>query len=116
VIGCRETSRPVKGEEIVEPAREELGLLFPGSELPGGHLHQVWSQGPEYSYGDVDGVDDEEIGKDQQVSADIGHMPRLLLAELSHQPCADRGDLFLVLFAKKRAPAGDRAASDAVVF
>src|ERR1043166_2660478 len=105
----------MESEEIVQPARQEFGLLFPGSKLPGGHVHQVRSQRPEYSYRDVDGVDDQKIRIDQQVAADIGHVPRLLLAELAHQRGADRGDLLFVLFTEERTPTRDRPTPDAVV-
>src|SRR4026209_1592426 len=106
----------MEGKEIVQPPREEFRLLFPGSKLPRCHVHQIGSYGPKYSHRDVDGIDDKEIGIDQEVAADIGHMPGLLLAELPHQSCADRGDLFLVLFPEERAPASDGPAPDAVVF
>ena len=84
--------------------------------MPGGHVHEVRSQRPEYSYRDIDGIDDEEIGIDQEVAADIGHVPSLLLAELPHQPGADCGDFILVFFPKERAPTSNRPAPDPVVF
>src|SRR5580765_1817624 len=73
VVGCRESSRPMESEEILQPAREELGLFFSRGELPGGHVHKIPSQRPEYSYRDVGGIDDEEIRIDQEVASDIGH-------------------------------------------
>src|SRR5690606_21286360 len=94
---------------------EELGFLVPGSELPGGHLHQVRSQRPKDSHRDVDGVDDKEIGIDQKVAAYVRHVATPLLAELPQQPCANPGDFLLVLIPEERAPTGDRPAPDAVV-
>src|SRR6266576_1782117 len=43
-------------------------------------------------------------------------MPSFLLAELSHQSCADRGDLLLILFPEEWAPASDGPAPDPIVF
>jgi len=84
--------------------------------LPGCHLHQVGSYGPKYSHRDIDGVDDEEVRIDEEVSAYICHMTSPLLAELPHQSCPDRGDLAFVFFAEEGAPTSNGAASDPVVF
>src|SRR6185295_16680845 len=103
-------------KKIVQPARQQFGFFFSWSKLPRRHIHEIGRDRPKDAHGDVDGVDDQEIGIDEQVTAYVSHHMSPLLAEFSHESCADRGDFLFVLLAEERAPAGNGAPAHTVMF